>query len=116
MLFDLCGGSSNVRCGILGYRVDTQDPATEIEACLNRERKLTAVIVCNPSNPNGMTLGPEALRRLIHLTSKQGALLIADECYPTFPIWRSFREVKATDAVLQAFLSAARGECRAPVA
>jgi aspartate aminotransferase len=56
--------------------------ASMLEPHLTPQTKL--VIVNSPSNPSGAVLAAEEFARILHLTSRRGIYLLADECYGRF--------------------------------
>jgi aspartate aminotransferase len=56
--------------------------AAMIEPYLSNRTKV--LIVNSPSNPSGAVVGPEEFERILHLTSRRGIYLLADECYGHF--------------------------------
>ncbi len=59
----------------------TQGVAASLSGIGRDLSDVAAVIVCSPSNPEGVCTPPDDYRELVLLTRQVGALLVVDECY-----------------------------------
>ncbi|UQA95666.1 aminotransferase class I/II-fold pyridoxal phosphate-dependent enzyme [Streptomyces halobius] len=64
------------------YTLDRPGDISPVEASVRAAGgRATAIVVCNPGNPRGEILPPDALRALAKTAAMAGAWLIVDECY-----------------------------------
>lgn len=72
------GGLEPVYLASRDIQTGVIDPDSLDPAMMDR---LAVVFLCNPANPQGGTLGPQGLEKLIALSRRHGFVLVSDECY-----------------------------------
>jgi len=91
-LVTLAGGTSV----ILDTYPDFQIDVNKVRAAITPRTK--AILFSSPSNPTGVTIGPDTLRDVANLARERGVLLIADEIYRSFWYDGQFRSATEWDA------------------
>jgi aspartate/methionine/tyrosine aminotransferase len=89
----------------LGWQPDLD----ELDALVSPRTKV--IVACNPNNPTGMTLGPEAMAAMVAAAERSGAWLFVDEIYrgaeldgrDTTSFWGRYDRVVVTGGLSKAY-------------
>jgi aspartate/methionine/tyrosine aminotransferase len=80
---------------ILDTYPDFQIDVNKVRSAITPKTK--AIVFSSPSNPTGVTTGPDTLRNLASVARERGVLLIADEIYRSFWYDGQFRSAAEGD-------------------